>query len=326
MSIDPLRAKDEPWDDQNPVSLASYGRLPQGEDGSEPSLPLLATPITEPIAVSLDLIAKYGALIAAAVAGVAYVWTRRRKEQNSTALAIVSAPLATAPAGTDGDHRQERSLALDAISEAVLIVREDGRVRDSNSAALTLFNRHRTSMEEVYVSALRTLDDESRNAYQLARERGVWAGESWARIPDGSVTLCLTRIVPLQDAQGRTSLFAESYRDVVSEQLASRDLRDRLFGARHDLAAAPEGSSATLSLARLGAAFRDLEVAVQRYERVLNALSMQDPLTEPLAGLVHEVREASSSDTTQALLRDIPGVLAALRTQLTRLNGSRAAN
>lgn len=274
--------------------------------------------------MSLDLIANYGALIAAVVAGVAYVWTRRRKGNDSEAPANVSSPQSN-PTGTAerSDHRQERSLALDAISEAVLIVREDGRVWDCNSSALTLFNRHRTSLEDVYVSTLRTLDDESLDAHRVARERGVWAGESWARLPDGSVSLCLTRIVPLQDGDGRMSLFAESYRDVVSEQLASRELRDRLFGAQYDLTAAREESSATLSLARLGAAFRDLEVMVQRYERVLDALSMQDPLTEPLAGLVHEVREASGSDTTQALLRDVPGVLATLRTQLARLNGSR---
>ena len=275
--------------------------------------------------MSLDFLANFGVPITAAVAGVAFAWNRRRKSVE-TARADKGVDI-DVRAGSEveqrTDQRAARGLALDAISEAVLIVQEDGRVRDCNSAALALFQRHRTSMHDVFVSTLRTLDDASLDAYRSACEQGLWAGESWARLPDGSVSLCLTRIVPLRDVQGRVTVFSESYRDVVGEQLASGELRDRLFGIRRILDSQQDAMSADLSLARLGASFRDLESAVEQYERVIAALSVQDPLTESLAGLVNEVRESSSTAATLAMLKDIPELLAAIRRQLGRANGSK---
>jgi PAS domain-containing protein len=273
--------------------------------------------------VSLDFLANYGALATAAVAVVAYVWTQWRKPVGVAQTAEGGRTEAEAESEVDQrtNQRAARALALDAVSEAVLIVQDDGRVRDCNSAALALFQRHRASLQDVYVSTLRTLDEANLDAYRSARERGLWAGDSWARVPDGSVTLCLTRIVPLCDVHGRVTAFSESYRDVVSEQLAGQGLRDRLFGVRAALESPENAISAELSLSRLGASFRDLEVAVQQYERVIDALSMQDPVTESLAGLVHEVREATSTVTTQAVLKDIPELLATIRARLGGTNG-----
>src|SRR5215212_3940157 len=45
-----------------------------------------------------------------------------------------------------------RSLAFDAVGEAVLITTPDGRVSDCNSAAMTLFHRHRSDLEDAFVA------------------------------------------------------------------------------------------------------------------------------------------------------------------------------
>ena len=275
--------------------------------------------------MSLDLLANYGALAAAAVAVAAYAWSRRRRPEAPQADGKTQRRATEeSEVNLKAEQRVARALALDAISEAVLIVDEEGRVRDCNSAALALFQRHRASVQEVFVSTLRTLDDVPMDAHKIARERGVWSGESWARLPDGSSVLCLTRVVPLRELHGRMTTFAESYRDVVSEQLTSRELRDRLFGVRQSLGSPGDSLPASVSLARLGATFRDLEVAVQQYERVIDALSVKDPVTESIAGLVHDAREATSSIATRTLLHDIPELLAALQRDLGKANGARA--
>ncbi|HWP03852.1 MAG TPA: PAS domain-containing protein [Gemmatimonadaceae bacterium] len=93
------------------------------------------------------------------------------------------------------ERTRRRSLALDAVVEAVLIVDREGRVRDCNSHALSLFGRHRAALEGQFVNALRRFEgvDEA-DVCRVAAERGVWNGEAWARQPDGGVRLCQARV------------------------------------------------------------------------------------------------------------------------------------
>src|SRR5687767_14649816 len=62
----------------------------------------------------------------------------------------------TVPALEEKDERAtHRAAALDSVEEAVLVADGEGRIRDCNSSALTLFDRHRDEVEEQYTSMLR---------------------------------------------------------------------------------------------------------------------------------------------------------------------------
>ena len=101
-------------------------------------------------------------------------------------------PAPSNPAASEADERATlRASALDSLAEAVLVTDGDGRVRDCNSSALTLFNRHRGEIEDQFATALRRFDglDQS-EPYRIAREHSVWVGEGWARQPDGGMKLC----------------------------------------------------------------------------------------------------------------------------------------
>jgi PAS domain-containing protein len=270
------------------------------------------------IFVSLDLLVEAGAAAIVLVAVTAYVWTRKRGQDESLPDDVQQATNGSSPELLV-DLSAARAVAMDAISEAVLIVQSDGRVRDCNSAALALFQRHRASIQDAYVPALRALDDGGADVYAVARERGLWTGEGWVRLPDGSLALCTMRIVPLHDADGRVAGFAEAFRDVVNERLATRELRDRLFGVHRAQGESADRSRAEEALMRLGESFRDLELAVQHYESVVSALRLHDPATESVAGLVHESHDAGNGMSTQALLQEVPQLLARLRTRLSRL-------
>lgn len=221
-------------------------------------------------------------------------------------------------ASRDGLQTNLRGYALDAIGESVLLVHPDGRVLDCNSAALTLFQRHRDGLCDVYASTIRTFGKSGAPAYEIAQRRGLWTGESWIRLPDGSVTLCLSRVVPIYEPGSEEVIvaFAEAHRDVVAEQVAGRELRDRLYSAT--AAAGSVAADGREALAKLGAAFRDLETSMQAYDRILSALSVQDPVTEVLAGLVHEVRETNLALGTQATMHDVPVLLAKIGNDLDR--------
>src|SRR5687768_400634 len=85
-------------------------------------------------------------------------------------------PATSNPAATAVDERATlRASALDSLAEAVLVTDGEGRIRDCNSSALTLFNRHRGEVEDQYATALRRFDglDQS-EPYRLAREHSVW--------------------------------------------------------------------------------------------------------------------------------------------------------
>lgn len=260
------------------------------------------------LVVSLEILVFCGALVAAGAAGIAYMWMRGRKSTSGGVPATSGSVV-----DPRAEQRAARALALDAISEAVVIVQENGQVRDCNSAALALFQRHRNSIHDVFVSTLRTLDDATSDPYGIARERGLWSGPSWTRRPDGSVSLCITRIVPLRDTNNRIAAFSESYRDAVGDHLASEEMRDRLFGVHAAASANGDSTEAEIALSLLGASFRDIENAVQHYERVVAALWIQDAVTESMAGLIHDVRKANSSAATRKLLADIPQLLAVVR-------------
>src|SRR5262249_20293284 len=133
---------------------------------------------------------------------------------------------------------------------------------------------------------------------------------------DGAIRLCLTRIAPIRDATGTVVAYAESHRDAVAEGLLADELRDRLYGLRHGdalvPAATPEAAAIREELAALGAAFRDLERAIQQYQRLLPLLAADDPLAEAIAGVAHETQAALRQLRVEDLLRDIPRRLARL--------------
>ncbi|MFN8582089.1 MAG: PAS domain-containing protein [Gemmatimonadaceae bacterium] len=261
---------------------------------------------------------EYALSLAAIAAAAAYALGRRNRR--SAAPKKSSGPAAADAAEDDNwaVASGARAFALDAISEAVRIVQSDGRVRDCNSAALAIFQRHRGSIHGVFAPTLRSFEEDS-DVYQIARERGLWSGEAWVRLPDGAVTLCTARVVPLPDGRGSVGSFSESFRDAVTDRLASQDLRDRLFGVRQTSSQSTDTERAEEALVRLGESFRDLELAVQHYESVVAALRVHDPETETVAGLVHDSFEAAGSGSTQAVLREVPELLARLRSHLSHL-------
>lgn len=216
-----------------------------------------------------------------------------------------------------------RASALDSLAEAVLITDDNGRVRDCNASALTLFNRHRGEVEEQFATSLRRFDglDQS-EPYKLAREHAVWVGEGWAKQPDGGMKLCQVRVMAIRDARARVVAFAESFRDVARDRNIEQDVRDLLYGVR---AFEPSGSpSERLSAVRdelrvLSEGFRDLDHVLKQYERLLPSLGADDPLAESIAGAAHDARAAVAAVGVPALLEEIPRALARLRAHLQSL-------
>ena len=139
------------------------------------------------------------------------------------------------PAAPAVDERATlRASALDSLADAVLVVDADGRVRDCNSSALTLFDRHRDAVEEQFATALRRFDrpGPERAAIAWRREHFVWVGEGWARQPDGGMILCHARVMAIRDARARVVAFAESYRTAVQDHSVEQEVRDLLYGVR----------------------------------------------------------------------------------------------
>ena len=228
-------------------------------------------------------------------------------------------PDASTPAGPD-ERAALRASALDSLAEAVLITDENGRIRDCNSSALTLFNRHRGEVEEQFATVLRRFDGiDQTEPYRLAREHAVWVGESWARQPDGGMKLCQSRVMSMRDARARVVAFAESFREVAQDRDIEQEVRDLLYGVR---AFETSGtSSERLSAVRdelrvLSEGFRDLDHVLRQYERLLPALGADDPLAESIAGAAHDARAAVAAVGVPALLEEIPRALARLRTHL----------
>ena len=235
----------------------------------------------------------------------------------------------TKPAGASStaavDERATlRAAALDSLGDAVLVTDDAGRVRDCNSSALTLFNRHRGELEDQYATALRRFDGvDQGEPYRLAREHSVWVGEGWARQPDGGMKLCQTRVMAIRDTRARIVAFAESFREVAQDRNLGQEVRDLLYGVR---AYEPSGTPAERYLAVrdelrvLSEGFRDLDHVLRQYERLLPSLGADDPLTESIAGAADDARAAVAAVGVPALLEEIPRALARLRAHLPELS------
>jgi hypothetical protein len=252
------------------------------------------------------------------VVGLAVGWSIGKGTQKKPALKV-----AASPAPAIDERAILRASALDSLAEAVVITDDNGRVRDCNASALTLFNRHRGEVEEQFATSLRRFDglDQS-EPYTLAREHAVWVGEGWAKQPDGGMKLCQVRVMAIRDARARVVAFAESFRDVARDRNIEQDVRDLLYGVR---AFEPTGSpSERLSAVRdelrvLSEGFRDLDHVLKQYERLLPSLGADDPLAESIAGAAHDARAAVAAVGVPALLEEIPRALSRLRAHLQSL-------
>ncbi|HSA56793.1 MAG TPA: PAS domain-containing protein [Gemmatimonadaceae bacterium] len=221
-----------------------------------------------------------------------------------------------------------RSYALDALSEAVLITDPAGQIRDCNSSALALFDRHRRAMEEQHASSVRRFEGvDQDDPHRMAAERAVWLGEAWARQADGGMKLCGVRVIAIRDDQGHVTGFVESYRDATADPAISEEFRDLLYGVRAFHAAAASDDEHVQAvreeLQRLSEAFRDLDLVIRQYERVLPSLSADDPLAEAIAGAAAEARASVAAVGVPNLLERVPRSLARLRSHLQKLTGGR---
>jgi PAS domain S-box-containing protein len=253
-------------------------------------------------------------------AGVALGWILGRRN-TKTPVPQPTAPGSSAP--PVDDRATLRASALDSLAEAVLVADREGRVRDCNSSALTLFDRHRGEVEDQYATALRRFDGLDQNdPYRLASERSVWVGEGWAKQPDGGMKLCQVRVMAIRDGRARIVAFAESFREVAQDRNIEQEVRDLLYGVR---AFEPAGTdSQRLSAVRdelrvLSEGFRDLDHVLRQYARLLPALGADDPLAEAIAGAAHDARAAGAAVGVSALLEQIPRALARLRGHLQNM-------
>lgn len=214
-----------------------------------------------------------------------------------------------------------RASALDSLADAVLIAERDGRIRDCNASALTLFGRHRGELEDQYATSLRRFDGlDQAEPYRAASERSVWIGEGWVRQPDGGMKLCQVRVIAIRDARARIVAFAESFRDVAQDRDIEQEVRDLLYGVRavDSSSTSDDPLTAREDLRVLSEGFRDLDHMLRQYERLLPSLGADDPLAESIAGQVSDVRATASAVGVQALLQEIPRALARLRFHLQR--------
>lgn len=258
---------------------------------------------------NLAWIAASGVLAAAGVA--LGLWLGRRKRASDATT--VSSPV---PPAVD-ERSTLRAASLDSLEEAVLIADRDGRIRDCNSSALTLFGRHRGELEDQYAAGLRRFDGLNQaEPYRVASEQAVWRGEGWARLPDGGMKLCQTRVIAIRDARARIVAFAESYREVANDRDIEQEMRDLVYGVRA-FESTVDQDDATPSVREdlrvLSEGFRDLEHVLKHYERLLPSLGADDPIAESIAGAAHDVRTAVAAVGVQALLQEIPRALARLR-------------
>ncbi len=216
-----------------------------------------------------------------------------------------------------------RASALDSLADAVLVVDAEGLIRDCNSSALTLFDRHRDAVEEQFATTLRRFDGQDQGEpYRLASEHFVWAGEGWARQPDGGMKMCHVRVMAIRDARSRVIAFAESFRPVIHDHNVEQEVRDLLYGVRmfEPVGTRSEQiSSMGEELRVLSEGFRDLDHVVRQYERLLPSLSADDPLTEAIAGAALDARAAVTAVGVAALLEEIPLALARLRAHVQSL-------
>lgn len=237
-------------------------------------------------------------------------------------------PAVTAPASSAvpvvDDRATLRASALDSIAEAILITDGDSRIRDCNSTALTMFNRHRGELEDQFATALRRFDGlDQVEPYRLAREHSVWVGEGWARQPDGGMKLCQVRVMAIRDARARIVAFAESYTELASDRNLEQEVRDLVYAVRTFETSGNQSermSAVRDELRLLSEGFRDLDHVLRQYERLLPSIAADDPLAESIAGPAHDARAAVAAVGVPALLEEIPRALARLRAHLHTLD------
>jgi hypothetical protein len=277
------------------------------------------------VTLSLDSLAPWIAISVVFLVSVGLVAFRRSKRPVAAARSQPPA-VPERPAPSPDERVMLRSYALDALGEAVLITDRDGRIRDCNSSALTLFDRHRAAIEEQFASSLRRFEGlDQDDPRRVASERAVWVGEAWARQPDGGVKLCLARVIAVRDAQARVTGFVESYRDTTTDRTIGEEFRDLLYGVRafDSGSASPNESMRAVreELRLLAEAFRDLDLVIRHYERLLPSLGADDPLAESIAGVASDARAAVAAVGVPTLLEEIPRALARLRGHLQQLTG-----
>lgn len=229
----------------------------------------------------------------------------------------------SAPSRRPGEGDSYRSQALEAVAEPVFVIGVDGRVRDCNAAALVLLERSRSAVIDMEAATIRTLLTPRalpQDWGELVAMRAPWSGDAHVRLPDGSRRASPVRLIPVFVVSGEMTAMVEVYRELPSELAPAPDQYLRALdlgegGGRGGTAA--ENAERELRLITL--AIADLERVVRQYELLLPAVRAEDPLAESIAGLAAETSEVVASADVPRLLRELPGTLARLRTQVQRL-------
>lgn len=251
-------------------------------------------------------------------------WGHRGRPPTETAASDLDTHVPVESENPADERANLRSYALDALGEAVLITDSYGQIRDCNSSALTLFDRHRAAVQEHHVSSLRQFEGLGQgDPHRVAAERAVWLGEAWARQPDGGMRLCVVRVIAIRDGSGEVTGFVESFRDATADPAMGEEFRDLLYGVRafHSGSASNDENVRAVreELRLLTEAFRDLDLVLRQYERLLPSLSADDPLAETIAGVASDARAAVAAVGVSSLLEQIPRSLARLRGHLQKL-------
>jgi hypothetical protein len=221
-----------------------------------------------------------------------------------------------------------RARAFEAFGDAILLIGSDGVVRDCNSRALELFERPHAAIVGVEANQLRRLDDLSGTAGPASLDRSPWEGDAFLRQTDGTWLPCLTNTVPLPIVSDRLpSGWLETYRRFPT----SRPTPPPPWMARATPATgvAAESTDALADIRAdlmfLVSAFRELDRVVRQYDRLLPAVSAEEPLAEAIAGIASETRELVRAADVPSLLDEVPRALARVRQRLGQLGHEKTA-
>jgi hypothetical protein len=240
------------------------------------------------------------------------------------------------PPDRDGTHAPEmtnetdglRSRAFEAFGDAILLVGTDGVVRDCNARALELFERPRAGIVGIDATQLRRLDDVSGASGPSSLDRSPWEGDAFLKQTDGTWLPCLTNTVPLPIVSDRLPFgWLETYRRFP----ANRQTPPPVWMARLTPPAGVPGESTDpladirADLMFLASAFRELDRVVRQYDRLLPAVSAEEPLAEAIAGLASETRDLVRAADVPSLLDEVPRALARVRQKLGQLGHEKTA-
>lgn len=266
-------------------------------------------------------------VLPALAVGVALgVWVGRRRGQRGA-----PAPPGESRAAVPADSGSLRGQALEVAAEPVLIVGPDGRLRDCNAAALTMFARHRAEVGQADAASLRTLVDVDGGRLDwmtLVERRAPWSGEVHVRLPDGSRQRATVRVVPVFGDDGAVAALVEVYHGGRGGPTTEREHFVQALDAREeteDEAALGTAEAIRRDLRLLALGFADIERVVRQYEQLLPAMRAEDPLTEAIAGLAAETSEVAATVDVTRLLEELPQVLDRVRARVQRLSGAPVA-